>query len=86
MNFTEMDYMKGTTALLKEVLKLKKYKAMSLVWAILTAVLMSPWIIASVLFAAISYVLGFVSKSMIAPIDYLHVLLNKEGGEVKHAT
>ena len=86
MNFTEMDYMKGTTDLLKEVLKLKKYKAMSPVLAVLTAVFMLPWILIAALFTVAAYMLGFIFKIMLSPIDYLHTLVNKEGGEVRHAT
>ena len=86
MIFTEADYMKGTNNLLQEVLKLKKYKAMSPFFAVLTAIFMSPWILVALLLAATSYVLGFLFKTITSPIDYLHSLVSKEGEGVKHAT
>ncbi len=86
MIFTEADYMKGTNNLLQEVFKLKKYKAMSPFFAVLTAIFMSPWILVAFLLAVASYILGFFFKTMTAPIDYLHSLVNKEGKDVKHAT
>lgn len=86
MIFNETDYMKGTSSLLKEAFKLKKYKAMPSALAVLTAIFMSPWILGTFFLAVANYVLGFFFKTMTAPIDYLHSLANKEGKEVKHAT
>ena len=38
MNFLNVDFSKGTTALFKEAFKLKKYKAMPLVYAIIVGI------------------------------------------------
>ena len=86
MNFPSVDFIKGTTNLIKEVAKLKKYKAMSPALAILTAVFMLPLIALSVALAGLLYIFGFFFKTAMLPTDYLHHIVHQEGQTVKHAT
>ena len=85
MDFT-VNFMQCTTAVWKEAIKLKKYKAMPLGLAIPTGVLMLPVAAASVIAAVLIYVLGYLFSVVSLPTQKLHKLLHDEGQSVKHAS
>lgn len=86
MNFFEIDYTKKATALFTEAFKLKKYKTMSPVLAILTGIFMIPVALVNAIFASLLYVSGFSFNLMASPIKFIHDVLQSEGKEVKHGT
>ena len=86
MNFFEIDWTQKATALLKEALLFRKYKAMHLVLAIFCGIFMLPLVLLDVIFAAFLYVVGFVFRLWMTPIKGLHALLADEGARVKHGT
>lgn len=86
MNYFEIDYLKRLTLLLKEAFKFKKYKAMSPFLAVLCGILMLPFVAISFSLVAFFAVLAFFFTIIIAPIKFLHLIVNTEGKEIKHAT
>lgn len=85
MDFT-VNFMQRTSAVWKEAVKLKKYKAMPLGLSIATGVLMLPVAAASVIVTALIYVLGYLFSVVSLPTQRLHKLLHDEGQSVKHAS
>lgn len=85
MNFFENDYTQNATQLIKETLKLKKYKAMSPVLAVFTAIFMLPIIAVDAILACTLYVWGFLYNLMSVPVKFIHGVLKAERGEVMHA-
>ena len=85
MNFS-VNFVEKATAVLKEAIQLKKYKAMPLVWAIIVGVFMLPVAIASAVCGALVYVFGYLFSVVSLPVTSLHKLLHDEGQNVKHAT
>lgn len=86
MNFFEIDYTQAATKLLKEAFSFKKYKAMSGALAVFTGIFMLLFVVADLLAAAWTYLLGFFFNIIKAPILSLHTIVNNEGKETKHAT
>ena len=85
MDFT-VNFMQSTSAVWKEALLLKKYKAMPLVFAIVVGVLMLPIAILSALVTVALYVLGYLFSVISLPTQRLHKLLHDEGQSIKHAS
>lgn len=85
MDFS-INFVDKATAVLKEAIKLKKYKAMPLVLAIFVGIFMIPVAIASAACAALVYVLGYLFSVVSLPVQSLHKLLHDEGQQVKHGT
>lgn len=86
MNFFENDYTQNATQLVKEALKLKKYKAMNIVLAIFTAIFMLPIIVVDAALVFTLYVWGFLYNLMSVPVKFIHGVLKAERCEVMHAT
>ena len=86
MNLFEINYLDKMSKLLKEAFKFKKYKAMPAAVAVFTGILMIPVVLASFVVTAIMTLLSFVFEVFTAPVKFLHVAVNYEGKEVKHAT
>lgn len=86
MNYFEIDYLKRLTILLKEAFKFKKYKAMSPFLAVLCGILMLPFVAISFALVAAFAVLAFFFTIIVAPVKFLHLIVNAEGKEIKHAT
>lgn len=85
MNFS-VNFMEKANLVLKEALKLKKYKAMPKVLAILTAIFMLPLIVAGYIFAGFVFIFGYLYNVASQPVQALHNLLQEEGQKVKHGT
>lgn len=85
MNFS-VNYVERATALVKEAIALKKYKAMPLVLAIFVGIFMIPVALASVVCGIAVYVLGYLFSVVSLPAQRLHKLLHDEGQSVKHGT
>jgi len=85
MNFS-INFVERATAVLKEAVQLKKYKAMPLVFAIIVGIFMLPVVAVSAILAALVYVLGYLFSVVSLPLQSLHKLLHEEGQSVKHAT
>ena len=85
MNFS-INFVEKATAVLKEAIQLKKYKAMPLVLAIFVGIFMLPVAIISAVFAALVYVLGYLFSVVSLPVQSLHKLMHDEGQNVKTAT
>ncbi len=86
MNLFEINYLDKMSALLKEAFKFKKYKAMPAGLAVFVGILMLPLVIVSFIVTAILSLLGFAFAVCTSPVKFLHVVVNNEGKEVKHAT
>lgn len=84
MDFS-VNFMQRATAVLKEAAKLKKYKAMPLVLAIITGLLMLPVALIALVCVGFLYVLGYLFSIVSLPVQRLHKLLHDEGQSVKHA-
>lgn len=84
-NIFELDYLKSTTNLLKESFKMKKYAQMNKFLAILTVILMLPFIVPSVLLGGGLIYSTFLFKAYKMPIDFLHSLLHEEAKDLKGA-
>lgn len=85
MNFST-NFVGKTTAVLKEAIELKKYKAMPLVLAIFVGIFMLPVAVAGAVCAVLVYVLGYLFSVVSLPVQNLHKLLHDEGQSVKHGT
>ena len=85
MNFS-INFVERATAVLKEAVQLKKYKAMPLVFAIIVGIFMLPVVAVSAILAVLVYVLGYLFSVVSLPLQSLHKLLHEEGQSVKHAT
>lgn len=85
MNFS-VNFMERANVVLKEALKLKKYKAMPKALAILVGIFMLPLIVASFVFAGLVFVSGYLYSVVSQPVQSLHNLLKEEGQNVKHGT
>ncbi len=86
MNFFENDYTQIATQLIKEAMKLKKYKAMNIVLSIFTAIFMLPIIVVDAVLACTLYVWGFLYNLMSVPVKFIHGVLKAERGETLPAT
>lgn len=85
MDFT-INYMSRVSAVLKEALLLKKYKAMHPGFAIPVGILMIPMAIASIICALFLYVMGYLFSISSLPVQSLHKLVKDEGKSVQHGT
>ena len=85
MQFTT-DYLEKTTALFKEAILLKKYKAMPVALAILVGIVMLPFALMTAIGALFLYGISYIFKIVVLPIEQLHKLLHTEGQSVQHAT
>lgn len=85
MNFS-VNFMDRTSAVIKEALLLKKFKAMPLVLAILVGIFMLPLILFSAVLAVSLYILGYLFSIVSLPVDRLYKILHDEGQSVQHAT
>lgn len=86
LNLFDIDYMDKMSALLKESFKFKKYKAMPPALAVFTGLFMLPFVIWSFFVTAALAIECFTFAIIVAPIKFLHNLVNNEGKDVKHAT
>ena len=85
MNFS-INFIERVTAVLKEAIQLKKYRAMPLYFAIPVGVFMLPVALIAAVLTALIYVLGYLFSVIYLPIESLYKLLHAEGQEVKHGT
>lgn len=85
MNFS-IGFLNQTNALFKEAFKFKKYKAMPLGWAIIVGIIMAPFMLLNLIFAALLYVLSYIFDIIAMPINSLYKVLHAEGQSVMHAT
>ena len=83
MNFLNVDFAKGTTALFKEAFKFKKYKAMPLPFAIIVGICQIPFVLMSFLVAAIVYVFNFFIKIIAYSAEQIHGVVRQEKDEVR---
>lgn len=83
MNFLNVDFAKGTTALFKEAFKFKKYKAMPIFFAIVVGICQIGFALASFVVAGLIYVVNFVKKLLMLPVEYMHSIVRGEKDEVK---
>lgn len=86
MNLFNIDLFQKTLDLIKETLKLKKYKAMPNILAIFVFIFMFPFIVLSFFIAALVLYAAFVIRVLKFPVESLRTLVNSEGKEIKHAT
>lgn len=85
MNFS-VNFMDRATAVIKEALLFKKFKAMPLVLAIFVGIFMLPIILLSAILAIFLYIFGYLFSIISLPIDRLYKILHDEGQSVQHAT
>lgn len=83
MNFLNVDFAKGTTALFKEAFKFKKYKAMPAFFAVVVGICQIPFVLMSFLVAAIVYVFNFFIKIIAYPAEQIHGVVRQEKDEVR---
>ena len=83
MNFLNVDFAKGTTALFKEAFKFKKYKAMPAFFAVVVGICQIPFVLMSFLVAAIVYVFNFFIKIIAYPAEQIHGVVRHEKDEVR---
>ena len=83
MNFLNVDFAKGTTALFKEAFKFKKYKAMPAFFAVVVGICQIPFVLMSLLVAAIVYVFNFFIKIIAYPAEQIHGVVRHEKDEVR---
>lgn len=86
MEMFDVKYLDATTALLKEAFTFKKYKAMSIPCAILSGILVLPFVAFSFILAFFTYIFSFFFEIAKSPLDFLHGIVHKEGQDVKHGT
>ena len=85
-NLLNINYVEKITTLLKEIFKLKKYKAMNKVLAVFTFIIMLPTFASTLSVAAVLYIFSYLFRLAAIPSDYLKSLLNNEGKEVYPST
>lgn len=83
MNFLNVDFAKGTTALFKEAFKFKKYKAMPAFFAVVVGICQIPFVLMSFVMAAIVYVFNFFIKIIAYPAEQIHGVVRHEKDEVR---
>ena len=83
MNFLNIDFGKGTTALFKEAFKFKKYKAMPLAFAIIVGIFQIPFTLVSFVVAGFIYLINFIMKLFAFPVEQIHGVVRGEKDEVK---
>lgn len=83
MNFLNVDFAKGTTALFKEAFKFKKYKAMPAFFAVVVGICQIPFVLMSFVVAAIVYVFNFFIKIIAYPAEQIHGVVRHEKDEVR---
>ena len=86
MNLFNIDLFQKTLDLMKETLKLKKYKAMHKCFAVFIFIFMLPLVALSFIVSANLFCLSFFLQIIQSPVESLKSLVNSEGKEVKHAT
>ena len=86
MNFLNVDFANGTTALFKEAFKFKKYKAMPVFFAVVVGIFQIPFALISFLMAGLLYIFNFMIKLFKIPVEEMHKIVRSEKEEVKHAT
>ena len=84
-NLLKIDYIECMKNLMREAFSFKKYKVMNLFLAVVTAIIMVPFIACSLVFAGIYMCVAFFHRVITAPIRALHGLVNAEGKDVRHA-
>ena len=84
-NLLKIDYIECMRNLMREAFSFKKYKVMNLFLAVVTAIIMVPFIACSLVFAGIYMCVAFFHRVITAPIRALHGLVNAEGKDVRHA-
>ena len=83
MNFLNVDFAKGTTALFREAFKFKKYKAMHPFFAVVTGIFQIPFVLLSFIVAGIVYLFNFMIRIFAFPVEQLHGVVRNEKDEVK---
>ena len=83
MDFLNLDFAKGTTALFKEAFKFKKYKAMPAFFAVVVGICQIPFVLVSFIIAAFIYLLGFIVKLLASVYEQIHNVVRREKDEVK---
>ena len=77
MNFS-INFVERVTAVLKEAIQLKKYKAMPLYFAIPTGIFLLPVALIAAGLSALIYVLGYLFSVVLLPIESLYKLLHED--------
>ncbi len=83
MDFLNLDFAMGTTALFKEAFKFKKYKAMPAFFAVVIGICQIPFVLVSFIIAAFIYLLGFIVKLLASVYEQIHNVVRREKDEVK---
>ena len=83
MNFLNVDFAKGTTALFKEAFKFKKYKAMHPFFAVVAGIFQIPFVLLSFVVAGIVYLFNFLIRILAFPAEQIHGVVRNEKDEVK---
>ena len=78
MNLFDINYLSKISELFGEAFKLKKYKVMPVILAVLAFILMFPILFASFLVALILFVFAFVFETNISLVKSLHNILSNE--------
>ncbi len=86
MNLFSVDYLDKSVRLFKEAFRFKKYKAMDPFSAVITGLIMIPFVLYSFLLFASLVLNSFLFKTVRLPIDFLHTLVSDEGKQTRHAT
>ena len=86
MNLFKINYLNKIAVLFREAFKFKKYKAMNAVLAVFSGILVIPFVILSFFVAGYLFLLAFPFEILSSLVKSLHIILNDEGKNVKHAT
>ena len=86
MEMFDIKYLYATTALLKEAFTFKKYKAMGIPSAVLSGLIVSPFVALSFIVAFITYLFSFFFEIAKNPLNFFFNVVHNEGQEVKHGT
>ena len=81
-----MNYSNLLKSLLNEARSGIQFKRLNNVCKVLAIIGLIPLIISTFISVCVYAVMNFIYKGVIAPINYLHDLVKKEGNEVKHGT
>ena len=81
MNYTQM-----LKKLLKESLRLEQYKRLSIICRAMITICMLPIIIADIVLIGQFFVIDFLLKGLSTPFQLLHLFVENERKEVRHAT
>lgn len=84
-NLFEIDYLQKMGILLREAFQFKKYKAMPIVIAILSGIVMIPLVLLSFFLVALFSLVAFVFSVVLLPVKAIHGIVQNEGKNTMHA-